>query len=553
MDKTYEARQIEQNIRHWWETEKTYATPRDSRPLFSIDTPPPTVSGHLHIGHIYSYTHTDIIARYERLQGKRVFYPFGFDDNGIPTERFVEKKHDVYAHNVGRAEFVKMCLQETTIAEKQFEELWRKIGLSVDWTACYSTIDERSRRISQASFIDLYNKGFVYRKEEPALYCTLCRTSVAQADLEDVEKETQFNDLIFKTTSGETVTIGTTRPEMLYSCVALFYNPMDTRYKHLAHQKAIVPLYGHEVPIMADDKVQVDKGTGLVMCCTFGDKTDVEWFKKHKLAYRQSIGFDGKMVAQTGELAGLKVSDARIKIIDQLRQANLIIKQVAIKHIVSVYERSKREIEYMMLSQWFLKILPYKQEILALADQIAWHPEFMKTRFIDWVTNLQWDWCISRQRPFGLPFPAWHDKKTGKIYMAPISALPLDPQDTKYPGEVPAGVELVPDTDTMDTWNTSSLTPYICQSLYEKTDRCDFSKPATLLPMGMRPQAHDIIRTWAFYTIVKTWMHDKTLPWKEIVISGHVLTSAKEKISKSKGNNPLDPENLLSQYPADCL
>lgn len=554
MDKTYEAKQSEQQIKLWWEQENIYQTRRDGKtPLFSIDTPPPTVSGHLHIGHIFSYTQTDIIARYMRLQGHNVFYPFGFDDNGIPTERFVEKKHDVYAPGMNRSEFIALCLKETVIAEKQFEELWRRIGLSVDWSASYSTIDERARRIAQASFVDLYNKGYIYRKQEPALYCAMCRTSVSQADLEDVEKETYFNDVQFTTTTGEHLVIGTTRPELLASCVALFYHPTDTRYKHLQGQHAIVPLYEHQVPIMADDKVQVEKGTGLVMCCTFGDKTDIEWFKKHSLPYRQSIGLDGKMVEATGPLAGLKVGDARVKVIELLQQAGLLLAQKKITHTVNVYERSKREIEYVMLSQWFLKILPYKQEFLALADKLEWRPAFMKARFVDWVTNLQWDWCLSRQRPFGMPFPVWHDAKTGDIYVAPVESLPVDPQETAYPGTVPAGVELTPDKDVMDTWNISSLTPFICQSLFEQKDTVDFSQPTNFLPMGMRPQAHDIIRTWAFYTMVKAWMHNHTLPWKEIVISGHVLSSAKEKISKSKGNNPLDPENLLANYPADVI
>lgn len=543
MEKKYDALVAEQQAQKLWHEQNVYAFDPQRGPVYSIDTPPPTVSGSLHIGHIFSYTQTDVIARYKRLCGHAVFYPFGFDDNGLPTERFVEKQRGISANMVGRPAFIKACLEETATVEKKFEELWKKIGLSVDWKMCYSTIDERTRTISQASFIDLYKKGFVYRKEEPALYDTIYRTSVAQADLEDVEKETMFNDIVFASEGAELI-IGTTRPELLASCVALLYNPEDARYQKLKNKKARVPLYGYEVPIIADEKVQIEKGTGLVMCCTFGDKTDIEWFKKHALPYRQSIGFDGKFLECTGPLAGLKVAQARTKILELLKEQGLLRNQKLITHAVSVYERSKNEIEYVMLPQWFLSILPHKQAILKAADTINWYPAFMKTRFVDWVENLQWDWCLSRQRSFGIPFPAWHNPSTGQVMLPEEHFLPVDPQEQKFPGEIPADQILVPDTDVMDTWNTSSLTPYICQAMAEQND---------FIPMSMRPQAHDIIRTWAFYTIIKSWMHQGTVPWRDIVISGHVLSSAQEKISKSRGNEPFSPENLLKNYPSDVI
>ncbi|MBN2266926.1 MAG: valine--tRNA ligase [Candidatus Babeliaceae bacterium] len=556
MEKHFDFKKSELHMRQLWEEHQIYGTSRDNRPFFSIDTPPPTVSGSLHIGHIFSYTHTDIVARYKRMSGFSVFYPFGFDDNGLPTERFVEKQHNTSAHQIGRSAFIGLCLEETARVEKKFEELWRRVGLSIDWHACYSTIDSPTRAISQASFIDLYKKGFIYRKEEPALYCPQFRTTIAQADLEDVEKETLFSDVIFTTTAGEQLAIGTTRPELLPSCVALFYHPTDTRYKHLAGKHAIVPIFRHEVPILADERVQIEKGTGLVMCCTFGDKTDIEWFKKHQLPYRPSLGLDGRFLPTTGPLAGLKAPEARAAMLDILKQNELILRQRTITHTVSIYERSKKEIEYLMLPQWFLKILPFKNEILAAADTIEWHPPFMKARFIDWVQNLQWDWCLSRQRFFGVPFPIWHDKRTGDIYLPDPKDLPVDPRETHFPGTVPPGVELVPDTDVMDTWNTSSLTPYICKALFEGSHTHLFGddrRKSSFLPMSMRPQAHDIIRTWAFYTIVKTWMHEGIIPWKDIVISGHVLSGEKEKISKSRGNDPLDPERLLTENPADTI
>jgi valyl-tRNA synthetase len=560
MDKRYEHKDYEAKIRSKWDQEKTYAQEQHEGPMWSIDTPPPTVSGNLHIGHIFSYTQTDIVARYKRMRGFSVYYPFGFDDNGLPTERYIEKKCNVYAPTIGRSAFIDLCLKETHEAEQQFMDLWQRMGLSVNWEHCYSTISPQTRKISQQSFIELVNKGYIYRKHEPALYCTTCRTSVAQAELDDHQEASFFNDIVFKDEQGNPLIIGTTRPELLYSCVALLYHPQDERYQHLAGKQAQVPLAGHMVPILADDLVSMEKGTGLVMCCTFGDKTDILWFKKHNLPYKQSIGFDGKWTADTGSLAGLKVADARTRVVQELEAHKALINRRPIEHSVSLHERCKKPIEYLMLKQWFLNILDYKQEFIALAEQISWYPAFMKARYVDWVQNLNWDWCLSRQRFFGIPFPVWHVEGTDKFLLPPVSALPIDPQETAYPGEVPAefaGRKLIADTDVMDTWNTSSLTPYICYQMLNLNpqDADLFSDAAAqkFIPMSMRPQAHDIIRTWAFYTIVKSWMHNKQIPWSSIVISGHVLADAKEKLSKSKGNASLSPENLLQTYSADTV
>ena len=304
------------------------------------------------------------------MSGYSVFYPFGFDDNGLPTERFVEKKLDIHAHSMKRSDFIAICLQETVAVEHTFKELWQHMGLSVDWNLDYSTISRQARKISQESFIRLYKKGYIYRKYEPALYCTVCRTSVAQAELDDVEKPSFFNDIVFKTEDGQLLVIGTTRPELLPSCVALFYNPADIRYQHLAGKKAMVPLFGQVVPIMADDQVIMEKGTGLVMCCTFGDKTDIYWFKKYNLPYRQSIGNDGKWVADTGILAGLTAHKARETVLHALKEHGLLPAQKQITHAVNVHERCKKEIEYIAFSQWFLNILSYKKELIATC---RWH------------------------------------------------------------------------------------------------------------------------------------------------------------------------------------
>ncbi|HLC06868.1 MAG TPA: valine--tRNA ligase [Candidatus Babeliales bacterium] len=606
MEKRYDHQICETAAQQQWETDKTYKAENNPGKLFSIDTPPPTVSGTLHIGHIFSYTQTDIIARYKRMNGFSVFYPFGFDDNGLPTERYVEKKRNIRGHEMSRSEFIALCIQESLDAAETFKKLWQKMGLSADWDAVYSTISDDSRKISQESFIELFKKDYIYRKQEPALYCTTCRTSVAQAELDDQELPSLFNDIVFKDSDGNDLTIATTRPELLPACVAVLCNPNDTRYSHLRGKKAIVPLFGQTVPLLEDDLVSIEKGSGLVMVCTFGDKTDIIWYKKHNLPYRQVIGLNGKLTDIAGFLNGLKVTDARTAVIEKLRENNLLIRQQAISHSVNVHERCKKEIEFTILPQWFISILPYKQNFLDVANEVTWHPAFMKSRYNDWVENLAWDWGISRQRFYGIPFPAWHCQDCGKILLANADQLPIDPQEVPYNGPCTdcGSTNIKPDTDVMDTWNTSSLTPYICYNLFkssqnsailrytpsghsgraeeslstesksEKINHSNSARPECstklhseveciegcfndkqvleFLPMSMRPQAHDIIRTWAFDTIVKTWMHHGIAPWKDIVISGHVLSDKKEKLSK-KDANTMDPMVLLQKYPADAI
>ncbi len=558
MEKNYDHKKHELMLKQEWQDQGIYKVSPEaqmySAQMYSIDTPPPTVSGSLHIGHIFSYTQTDIIARYKRMSGLSVFYPFGFDDNGLPTERFVEKKREINAHSMKRSEFIELCLQETAEVETKFKELWQDMGLSVDWDKCYSTISETSRKISQESFIRLFQKGFIYRKHEPALYCTTCRTTVAQAELDDVEKSSLFNDIVFKSEDGSELIVGTTRPEFLASCVAIFYNPNDRRYTQLQGKQAVVPLFNYTVPIIADEAVVIEKGTGLVMCCTFGDKTDIGWFKKYNLPYKTSLKFDGRFDESIDIIGGLKVTQAREAILAELSKQGFLRNQKAIVHMVNVHERCKKEIEYLALTQWFLSILPHKQKFLELADELDWFPSFMKSRYINWVEAISWDWCLSRQRFYGIPFPAWHCIN-GHVIVASLDQLPIDPQEQAYKGHCPEcdSAVIEPDKDVMDTWNTSSLTPQICFALLYP-DKNPFESAAhEFIPMSMRPQAHDIIRTWAFYTIVKSWMHYGRLPWKNIIISGHVLSDTKEKLSKSKENTKISPEFLLQTYSADVI
>lgn len=557
MDKRYEFIVCQDAVHTIWQAEKVYKADNNPGPQFTIDTPPPTASGTLHIGHVFSYTQTDIIARYQRMKGFSVVYPFGVDGNGRATEKYVEKKRGIRGRAMPRSEFIKMCLEETDLMGQSFQHVLASLGFSIDWDLYYSTISPQVQKISQESFIDLYKKGFIYRKSDPALYCPTCRTSVAQAELEDAQVESTFNDIVFTDSTGKEYIIGTTRPEMLPACVAVLFNPDDSRYMHLAGVQLTVPLFGFSVPVIADDQVAIDKGTGLVMCCTFGDKTDVTWYKKHNLPYKAIFDFAGKMLPSTGILSGLNVHDARVRTLEALKECNALRGQKPIVHAVNVDERCKKEIEYIILSQWFIRILDFKNEFLKLADTIEWYPAFMKSRYIDWVQNLNWDWCISRQLFYGIPFPVWHCQDCGHIILADSKDLPVDPQEKLYAGQCPIckGSNIRADTDIMDTWNTSSLTPYIDFDLVAKdsTNVFEDNRIKEFLPMTMRPQAHDIIRTWAFYTIVKAWMHNGTIPWKTIVISGHVLSDAGGKISKSKGGADTTPEGLLKRFPADAI
>jgi valyl-tRNA synthetase len=549
MDSKYHEQHAEQIIQQLWQDEHVFRfDPAATDNQFTIDTPPPTISGKLHIGHIFSYTQTDLIARFKRMQGKNVFYPMGYDDNGLPTELYVEKKNAVSARRMSRSDFIKLCLKETRDAHVMFKDIWVRMGLSINWEYTYSTISADATRVSQHSFVDLYNKNLIYKKFEPALYCTSCQTTIAQSLLESIEVDTLFSNITFTTQAGEELSIATTRPELLASCVAVFFHPDDARYQHLAGQTAITPIFGKHVPLLASKLVDKDKGTGIVMCCTFGDQTDISWFKEFNLPFVQSVGLDGRWTEITGPLAGLKVHDARAKILELLKEAGAVTEQKKITHRVQVDERCKKEIEYIVLNQWFIELLSHKEEFLKRADEIEWKPAYMKARYIDWVTNLSWDWCISRQRFFGVPFPVWHCQDCTHIIVADASMLPIDPQEVSYPGKTCpkcSSTNLKGESDVMDTWATSCSTPEI-------NAQWPLKGPINL-PMSMRPQAHDIIRTWAFGTIVKSHYNNNNIPWKEIVISGHALAGKGEKFSKSKGNALLDPINLMATYSSDAI
>ncbi len=545
----YEFFKSEKKLMEYWEKEKIYKFDSNSRKKFySIDTPPPTLSGRMHIGHAFSYSQQDFIARYRRMNGYNVFYPFGTDDNGLPTERLVEKTEGVKAKDMTRQEFVNFCLKFLKTERPKFIQDWKDIGISCDWDILYSTIDEHSRRIAQWSFLDLYKKNRVYRKDAPAMWCPECRTGVAQVEIKDKEIDSNFNDIIFKI-EKESLVISTTRPELLPACVSVFYNPEDSRYKKYKGKMAKVPLFNFEVPIMEDKRADPKKGSGIVMCCTFGDQTDMEWQKAYELPIKTAISENGHMTSITGKYSGLKIKEARKEILKDLRDAGLLLKQTQIKHAVNVHERCGTEIEFIKSKQWFVKYLDLKEEMLKWGRELNWHPEFMKYRYDNWVNGLQWDWLISNQRYFGVAFPVWYCSKCSNVIIAKEEQLPVDPQKDKplvKECNKCKSKSFVPEEDVLNTWFTSSMTPQIAVQLVK-----DKKIQEKLFPMSLRPQAHEIISFWLFNTVIKSRLHYGKNPWKDAAISGFVTLQG-EKMSKSKGN-VIEPQTILNKYGADAL
>lgn len=551
LDKKYNAEEKENKWLNYWKENKVYEFKPDQREVFSIDTPPPTVNGKIHIGHIFSYTQTEMIARYKRLRGYNIFYPFGFDDNGLPSERLVEKEQGKKAHEIGREEFSKLCYETTDKYEAEFKELFSKMGVSTDWNIAYKTVSPSTIKISQRSFLDLIKKGHCYHKESPALWCNECLTSIAQAELETKTIKTTFNYVNFKTLEdGEEFTIATTRPELLPAIVCVFVNPDDDANKHLIGKTAHIPVIEVDVPIMGDEKVATDKGTGVVMCCTFGDQTDIEWWKKYNLPLKYIFTDDGRIIDSIPNYGGMKIKEARKQIIEDLTNGGYIVKIEELEHEVQTHERCGKEVEYSVMKQWFIDIMNHKEDFIRIGNEIQWHPAHMHNRYNEWVENILWDWCISRQRYFGVPFPVWYCKDCGEPIFANVEDLPVNPLiDKSRTEKCSCGCkEFIPETDVMDTWATSSVTPLINMKYGEKENYESFLKP-----MSIRTNASEIIRTWDFYTIVKSFYHFGTRPWDNVMISGFVMANKGEKISKSKGNSKVEPMDLIKQYSADVL
>jgi valyl-tRNA synthetase len=571
-----------------WERDRTYRFDRTRTrdEIYSIDTPPPYVSGNLHIGHVFSYTHTDVIARFQRMRGKTVFYPMGWDDNGLPTERRVQDHFHVRCDpelpyqpgmpvpeptgrkqpplRISRRNFVELCTLMTGADETRYEQLWRRLGLSVDWSMTYTTIGEQAQRTSQRAFLRGLAAGDVYHAQAPTAWDVDFGTGVAQAEQEERQVAGAYHRLAF-TVPGEGVSleIDTTRPELLPACVALVAHPDDPRYQRFFGSTAQTPLFGATVPIRPHRLADPEKGTGIAMVCTFGDATDVLWQRELGLPIIPIIGRDGRFVeAEIGgpypQLIGLTVRQARRTIVDLLTgSGHLLGEPRPITHAVKFFERGDRPLEIVTSRQWFIKTVAHQGALLAAGRKLRWQPDQMRIRYEDWVTGLNADWLISRQRFFGVPFPVWYplDAAGQPDFGAPIlpseDQLPVDPQSETAPGYeasdrgVPGG--FIGDSDVMDTWATSSLSPQIAGGWCTDDDLW-----ARVYPMDLRTQAHEIIRTWLFTTVTRAHQIDGSLPWATAAISGWILDPDRKKMSKS-AQNGTGPAELLDRHGSDAI
>ena len=553
MENKYLFKIIEEKWRKLWQASGIYRfEPCSKKPVFSVDTPPPYVSAtNLHVGHAMSYTQADSVVRFKRMQGFNVFYPMGFDDNGLPTERYVEKKYNIDKGKISRTDFIKLCLAETAEGARNYRLTWESLGISVDWSLSYNTIGDLAQKVAQRSFIDLFQKGLIYRSKAPSFWCVKCGTALAQADLEDREESGKMYSIIFKAfSSDQKVVIATSRPEMLPACVSLYVNPEDIRYKKIIGSEFIVPIFNKKVNVRAHRDVDQEKGTGIMMVCTWGDGEDVKKWREDSLETVVLLDKHGKLADVAGEFQGLKIELAGKAIVERLEFIGALSGVENIVHVKNVHERCKTPVEFISSWQWSIKILEFKEMFLKLAEEIEWRPVFMKDLYDRWVRNLKWDWCISRDRYYGVPFPVWYCKDCGQVIFPDINSLPVDPREKcSIDLECPSchGKKLEGENQVMDTWMVSSLTPFINAHWKEEND-----SSRDIMPMDLRVQGFEIIRTWLFYTMVKSNFHIGMKPWKTVMISGWGLDSKGRKMSKSEGNF-VEISSAVGKFSADAV
>ncbi|GAA0670960.1 valine--tRNA ligase [Natronoarchaeum mannanilyticum] len=564
LDGGYDADAVEPKWQDRWVEAETYAyegdPEQDPNTTYAIDTPPPTVSGSLHMGHLYGHTLQDFAARFQRMYDGDVLFPFGYDDNGIASERLTERDLGIRHQEFERREFQQKCREVCQEYEDSFTEQMQSLGCSIDWNHTYKTIEPRVQRVSQLSFLDLYEKGREYRKKAPAIWCPDCETAISQVEMEDDERGSHFNDIAFELVGDnldrDEFVISTTRPELIPACVSVFVHPDDEDNQELVGERARIPIFGHEVPIIEDERVDMEKGSGVVMCCTFGDQNDIEWYQAHDLPLRVAIDESATMTELAGDYEGMSTEEARDAIVEDLDEEGYLRDRWEISHAVQVHERCDTPVEYRVSKQWYVEILDHKEEYLEAGREMDWYPEKMFSRYEHWIEGLEWDWLISRQRDSGIPFPVWYCEACDEPVMAEKEDLPVDPLADDPPVDACPECghdEFEAEEDVFDTWATSSLTPLINAGWDWDAEDEQFSMDhPELYPFDLRPQGHDIISFWLFHTIVKCYEHTGEVPFDATLINGHVLDENREKMSKSRGN-VVDPENVMAEYPVDAI